>query len=95
MSDTTNRVWGKVRNNIPLLCGIVLSAVLFIYLLFPGVVIGLLVRAGFFDPNQASEKALGVIDTVFCVPFFLSDHITPLGRFYDWQFFQVSGYEAR
>lgn len=95
MNDNTDQVRRTFRNNVPLICGIVLSALLFIYLILPGIVIGLLVRVEILDPNGRSSSGREGFNIVFCVPILLSEHIKPLGRFYDWQFYLVSGYDDR
>lgn len=72
--------------------GVAAAGLLFVYLVLPGFVIGLMIASGILDPQPTDPKAKRTVEAVFCVPFFLGETVRPIGDFYEWQMYVASGH---
>jgi hypothetical protein len=77
------------RHKLPLLIGLCFGGLAFLYLVLPGVCLGLLVRIGVIDPFDSEAKELAEI--VLCVPMYLAEKVRPIEAFYRWQFNTITG----
>jgi hypothetical protein len=80
------------RKSLPLALGIGAIGLLFVYLVLPGFILGMLFRIHLIDPKSNDQAVHTVVNGVFFVPFWLAEHVGPIGEFYEWQCFVVSGY---
>lgn len=92
MNDHVNQGGKRFRDRLPLVVGIGLGGLIFIYLVLPGFVLGLLFKTKILDPKTQDQQIRTVAATVFCVPFYIGKKVEWIGYFYEWQCYAVSGY---
>ena len=85
MSDRDQHAVHGWRQKLPLALGIGAFGLLFVYLVFPGFIIGLLFRTNLIDPTSDDSSARDVLKIVFVVPIYLSEKARPIRLFYEWQ----------
>lgn len=92
MDDRKDPAVPSWRHKLPLVLGIITGGLLFVYLVIPGIVLGLLFKTGVVDPKNDDLETRRTVHSVFCIPMFLGDAVKPIGDFYEWQVYVVSGY---
>lgn len=55
------------------------------YIIFPGIIMGIIAICSFKDKNNPTENEFNIIRNVFYPVIFIGSTIPPLGRFYESQ----------